>query len=89
MKGAREDHGARIGEEDLMTTTTGSVPAAAGAAPRLSAHPRHGHAVEIAQGVLVALFIALVVMLLLAAQPPARSEVDLAQRPAGSAPARA
>ena len=69
-----------------MTTTTGSVPAAAGAAPRLSAHPRHGHAVEIAQGVLVALFIALVVMLLLAAQPPARSEDDVARRPAEAAP---
>ncbi len=67
-------------------TTTGSIPAAAGAAPRLSAQPRHGHAVEIAQGVLVAVFIASVVMLLLAAQPPARSEVDLARLPAGAAP---
>lgn len=69
-----------------MTTTTGSIPAAAGAAPRLSAHPRHGHAVEIAQVVLVAVFIASVVMLLLAARPPARSEVDSARLPAGAAP---
>jgi hypothetical protein len=55
------------------------MPAAAGAASRLSAHPRRSHAVEIAQGVLVAIFVASVVMLLLASRPPARSELDLAQ----------
>jgi hypothetical protein len=65
-------------------TTTGSIRAAA--ASRLPARPGHGHAVEIAEVVLVAVFVASVVMLLLAAQSPARSELDLARRPAGTAP---
>lgn len=69
-----------------MTTTTGSMPAAAGAASRLSARPRRGHAVAIAQGVLVAVFVAWVVVLLLATRPPAASQVDLARRQATAAP---
>ena len=68
-----------------MTTTTGSMPVAARAASRLSTRAR-SHAVEIAQGVLVAVFIAAVVMLLLATGPRPRPEVDLARHTAATAP---
>ena len=72
-----------------MTTTTGSMPVAARAASRHSTRARRSHAVEIAQGVLIAAFFASVVALLLATRPPARSQVDLARGAARAAPALA
>lgn len=59
--------------------------ATARTASRVPASPRLRHAVEIAETILVAVFVAAVVTILLRARTPEPSDLDLAQLPAAAA----